>query len=259
MRHAILALTLALPLSASVFGCAASTADDDVASTSSSLTTLSPAELAATKAKVRAIANANMTRTDNVEAVRAQLDPLVAKLAAHFGDRPVSAKLPLVEGAWRQLWTDFPYPMAPFLTMDSTQVYQVVTSDGYYYNLGDNRAFGLFGLTGVLRGAYVANGNKLNIQFTNSGFRFGRLAKGEDLFALATGLESGDRSYLSLPGGGKAPNGPVGISGTLETLYVDADLRIERGTQNDFSDGNVTRPGVGPKFFILDRVSTPAK
>ena len=78
---------------------------------------------------------------------------------------------------------------------------------------------------------------------------------------LADGLETGDSYYLGLPGGGAAPNGPVGIKGTLETVYVDGDLRVERGTQEDFKDasGKVLVQGYGVKLFVLDRVTTPVK
>jgi hypothetical protein len=244
-------------------GCSAPTGEtDDAAQAASELASkLTPAELARTKQALRALANANMNRTDNAAEIRAQAQPLVDKLARHFGARSAQQKLPLVQGAWRQLWTDFPYPMTSFLTMDPSQVYQVVSASGHYWNIGDEKALGFVGLTGVLRGAFTPSGTKINLQFTNIGFRFGRLSKGDDLVALADGLESGDRFYLPLPGGGKAPNGPVGIKGTLETLYVDADLRVDQGTQEDFLDasGAVAVPGYGPKLFILDRVQLPVK
>jgi len=260
MNHRFFVLALCVTTSLAA-GCA-SQADEDVEESSSSLTSkLTPAELAATKQALRAIASANMTRTDNLAQVRAQVDPLVNKLARHFGARPATAKIPLVEGAWRQLWSDYPYPMTPFVKMDPKQVYQVVSADGHYWNIGDQRALGLFGTTGVLRGKYVPSGTKIDLEFTAVGFRFGRLSRGEDLVSFADELESGESYYVSLPGGGRAPRGPVGIRGTLETLYVDADLRVDRGTQDDFrsDDGEVLVPGYGFKLFILDRVSTPAK
>jgi hypothetical protein len=256
--------TSALALAFSIALCSAcggvegdplSAADDGLSSQ------LTPSQLADTKRALRALASANIDRTDNLPAVRAQVDPLVAKLARHFGTRSAVQKLPLVKGAWRQSWTDFPYPMAKYLSMDPRQTYQVVTADGYYYNLGDDTAAGFLGLTGVLRGSYAPAGALLRIRFTASGFRLGRLAQGEDLFALAQGLESGARYYFGIPGGGHAPNGPIDISGTLETLYVDGDLRVERGTQDDFKDasGKVLVPGVSAKLFLLDRVVVPAK
>jgi hypothetical protein len=250
----IVALASALALG----GCSADATSGDDGETQSSEVQgrLSAQELAATKARLRAICNPNMTRTDNADAVRAEVDPLVEKLAKHFGKRTAAQKLPLVAGAWRQIWSDFPYPMAPFVTMDFAQIYQVVSADGHYWNIGDSRAFGFIGITGVLRGRYDLDGSRLNIEFTNSGFRFGRLKAGVDLVAYANDLEDGDKTYLGLPGGG-----PVGISGALETLYVDGDLRIERGSQNDVlnDDGTVKRAGFDAKLFILDRVQTPAK
>jgi hypothetical protein len=175
--------------------------------------------------------------------------------------QPAQDQLPLLEGAWRQIWSDFPYPMSFWNKMDPEQIYQVVTRDGYYYNLSDSKALGIVGLTGVLRGAYQPNGTGLDIKFTKVGFRFGTLKKNEDLFALAGKLESGAKKFYPIPGGGKAPKGPVNISGRLENLYLDDDLRIDRGTQNDFVDskGKVLVPGYSDRIFVLDRVTTPAK
>lgn len=262
-RSFALLLTLA-PLALGVLssGCSADASEEEVDSASSELSgKLSPAQLAATKAQLRAIANANMARTDNFAAVRAQVDPLVDKLARHFGQRQATQKIPLVAGGWRQLWSDYPYPMTPFISMDPTQVYQVVSANGHYWNVGDQKALGFLGLTGVLRGKFAPSGTKIALEFTAVGYRFGRLSRGTDLVSFADDLESGGAYYLPTPGGGKAPRGPVGIRGTLETLYVDADLRVDRGTQEDFVDaeGTVLVPGYGAKIFVLDRVTTPAK
>jgi hypothetical protein len=261
LPHAL--LLSAFTLSFSVVACAVPAAED-TAQVSSSLSTdgqLTDGELAATKAEVRRIALANTLRQDNLDAVRAELDPLVDRLARHFGARPATAKLPLVAGAWRQMWSDFPYQMNPILRMDAAQIYQVVSSDGYYYNLGDDRAFGFLGLTGVLRGEYTPDGARLRVAFTDVGYRLGLLRDDDDLVRLASDIEGGCRGYFRVPGGGRAPRGPVGIRGTLETVYVDGDLRIERGTQDDFVDdaGAVVVPGVGVKLFVLERVETPIK
>jgi hypothetical protein len=244
-------------------GCASDVSgEEDVESSESELgQKMSPAELASTKAALRKLSNDNMRRSDNFAQVRTQADPLVAKLARHFGTRTAKQKLPLVTGAWRQLWSDYPYPMNGFNKMDPAQVYQVVTPDGYYYNIGDSTSFFVFGTTGILRGSYAADGSKLRIQFTDVGFRIGRLQRGTNLYNMATSIEANDIGYFGIPGGGEAPNGPINIKGTLETLYVDADLRVERGTQDDFRDeaGQISREGIGPKLFILDRVTVPAK
>jgi hypothetical protein len=256
-RISLVFLASALALTPALAGCSAQT-DDELGASEDGL---SAAELARTKQSLRQIANANMGRTDNTAAVRAQVEPLIQRLARHFGTRQATQKLPLVAGAWRQLWTDYPYPMTPFIEMDPRQVYQVVDSGGHYWNIGDQKAVRLLGLTGVLRGAYTTAGTRINLEFTNVGFRFGRLSRGDNLVSYADDLEDGSRFYWPTPGGGKAPRGPVGIKGTLETLYVDADLRVDVGTQEDFKDdaGNVLVEGYGPKYFVLDRVSTPAK
>ena len=246
-------------------GCSSPVDDRDADTASeSALTTstkLSAAELADTKAELRAIAYANIEQMRDFDGVRAEIQPLVDKLAKHFGRRPASAKVPLVAGAWHQIWSDFPYPGTSLIKMDPRQVYQVVSSDGHYYNLGDQRAFYVLPTTGILRGAWELDGDALRVHFTDVGFRFGRLKRNADLVEMADELESGDLSKLGLPGGGAAPKGPVGIYGSLETLYVDADLRIERGSQDDYLDasGNVLVPGTTDKLFILDRVNVPVK
>jgi len=257
-----IACSILLAVASLTAACSAPVDDDDAEQTASELAAkLTSAELAATKLALRNLSNANMGRIDNAAAVRAQAQPLVDKLARHFGSRSATAKLPLVQGAWRQLWTDYPFPMTSFISMDAKQVYQVVDASGHYWNIGDQKAIGFIGMTGVLRGSFVPSGKKINLQFTNVGFRFGRLSKNENLVEMASELESGERSYFGIPGGGKAPNGPVDIKGTLETLYVDADLRVDQGTQDDVLDarGAVAVPGYGPKLFVLDRVSKPAK
>lgn len=221
---------------------------------------LSPRELADTKQALRALALQNMNRVDNLKEVRAKMYPLITKLTAHFGEQPAKRKLPLVVGAWRQLWSDYPYPKVPFVKMDAAQIYQVVSPNGHYWNIGDEIVGGMLGLTGVLRGAFESSGNLLKIRFTKVGFRIGRLERTDDLIKLANGLESGRVFYLPTPGGGRAPRGPVNIRGTLETLYVDSDLRIERGTQANYTEnGRVLVKGYGPKIFILDRAFFPTK
>lgn len=249
-----------LPLTA--LGCSAP-ADDDGGTASSALGAgkLTASELASVKAELRDIAYADIDREESFEAVRDEIQPLVDKLAKHFGKKSAASKLPLVAGAWRQIWSDFPYPMSFFVKMDRRQVYQVVSTDGHYYNLGDQRSFLIFPTTGVLRGKYELAGDRLNVQFTRVGFRFGKLDRDDDLEVYADDVERGAKSIFGIPGGGRAPKGPVGIKGTLETLYVDADLRIERGSQEDFldEDGNVLVPGTQDKLFILDRVVTPVK
>jgi hypothetical protein len=251
---------LALSLSLALTGCSGAVEGDDV-TIESGEGMLTAAEVAATKAQIRAIALPNIERLDNLPQVRAQLDPLVQKLARHYGQRSATAKLRLVAGAWREIWTDQPYPMMWFRQMDYKQIYQVVSPNGHYWNLGDDKLIGFIGTTGALRGKYAPNGTKIELEFTRTGFRFGRLPKGQDLVKLASDIESGATGIISIPGGGQAPNGPIGIQGSLETVYVDGDMRIDIGNQYDFKDasGKVLTPGVKNRLFVLDRVKVPVK
>ncbi len=220
---------------------------------------LSKADVLDAKAQIRQIALANIDRSDNWQEVRTQLEPSIQRLVAFYGARPLEQKLGVVAGAWRQIWSDFPYMSAGPISMDSRQVYQVVTKDGYYYNLGNNKALGILPLTGVLRGAYEPDGDKLTIRFTRVGFRLGHLDQSRDLNDLVGGLESGKDYVIPIPGGGAAPNGPVNVSGKLKNLYADEDLRIDIGSQDAFVDeqGKERLTGVKDRYFVLDRVTTP--
>jgi hypothetical protein len=222
---------------------------------------LTASELARTKSALRELTIPNISRVDNAAEVREDIQPLVDQLSAYFGKRSAAAKLPLIKGAWHQIWSDFTFPMSPISQMDLAQVYQVVTDKGYYYNLGDSKTLFFFDTSSVLRGEYTQNGSVLDIRFTNVGFRFGGLDKSSNLVSFANALESNQEFYIPIPGGGQAPNGPVGIKGTLETLYADADLRIERGSQAAFRNeaGVEVIPAITNKLFVLERVVTPLK
>ena len=223
--------------------------------------TLTDDEVVDLKKQIRAICLPNIERQDNLEQVRAQLDPLVQRLAAHFGQKQANEKLQLVRGAWREIWTDQPYPMSFVTSMDYKQIYQVVSDRGYYWNLSDSKLFGFIPTTGGLRGKFVARETKIVLEFTRVGFRFWGIQKGIDLVGLAESIEQGKLKLIGIPGGGRAPNGPVGIQGSLETVYVDDDLRIDLGNQTDFKDkdGKVLVPGVQNRLFILDRAVIPVR
>lgn len=222
---------------------------------------LSPEGVKALKDAVRAICLPNIDRLDNLPEVRAQLDPLVNRLAIHYGRRLAVSKVLLLAGAWREIWTDQPYPMNGVSSMDYRQIYQVVSPWGHYWNLSDSKLFGFIPTTGALRGKYALNGTQIEVEFTTVGFRFGHLDKNADLVELAQNLEAKKVGVTGIPGGGMAPRGPVGIQGSLETLYVDEDLRIDIGQQYDFvgPDGKVAVPGVRDRLFVLERVRKPVK
>ncbi len=186
------------------------------------------------KQSILSIASANTSRTDNYPEVRNQLQPLVNELLALAPDLLEAEKLPQVVGGWRNLWSDMPFGPG----VDPTQVYQAVSSAGYYYNI--SRVVTNQGdFTGFLRGAYSDQGCFLNIEFTANSIRADFFAAGTHLLALAEAFEAQTIPATSIPG-------PIGVKGVLVNAYVDRDLRIVTG--NSSSDADMS-------IFILERAN----
>ena len=82
--------------------------------------------------------------------------------------------------------------------VNNKQTYQVVSSDGFYYNIAEiNIARAKF--TYFLRGTYEDAGDKLRIEFTDNDIRLGFSPLGTDLVELAESFEAGSiRALLSL-------------------------------------------------------------
>lgn len=243
---------LALALGASSIGCASEV--DTTESTDDAYTSSNAVEIAKLKTQIKNISRANMTRTDNFSDVEDDLRPLIAKLVKLTKNPSRAQKLNLLEGNWHQLWSNLTNPIPGFLDSDLTEIYQVVSKDGYYYNYGGTKAFKILNTTAVLRGKYTIDRNDdFAIEFTRSGFLFKKLDENDDLLKWTREIESGDRNLYST-GSGKAPNGPVGITGKLTTIYVDKDLRIAGGEQTPFKvDGEVKVPGKTGLLFVLER------
>jgi hypothetical protein len=209
------------------------------------------------KARIRAIAIANTTRTDNLPEVRAQLLPLVERLSALTPRLTEAEKLSRSVGPWHNLWSNLSYgSFAP----DLQRVYQVVTNTGHYWNL--SQAPGSFPGIGpvfnALRGAYAPIPTGLAIRFTRDGLVPGTLVgrTGAGLVMLASDIERGATPLAPLPGGGVAP---LRITGTLTTAYVDNDLRIIGGDSAPrFDDNGVVQvPGQYDLLFVLERQVGP--
>jgi len=238
--------------------------DDEVSSTGEQGLTAAgrTRRVARLKQRIRTIALANMERTDNLDAVAAQLTPLVRTLVSLAPAQTPDEQLALLDGPWHNLWSNLGYgPFPP----DLTRIYQVVTSEGHYYNLSQ-ATFGPPGsptTINALRGAYAPVPGGFAIRFTSNGFLSGSLSgrTGSGLLALASGIESGTTSLAPFPGGQSSPGGPsgsrgpIGITGKLTTLYVDDDFRISGGEQTPVFDdkGVVSVPGQFDLLFVLDR------
>ncbi|MFO0677975.1 MAG: PAP/fibrillin family protein [Polyangiaceae bacterium] len=234
----------------SVTGCAQAV-DESTGDTSAALS--DAARIDALKCRIRSIATANTTRSDNVADVEAELSPLVAELAALEPARTETETVDKLEGVWRSLWNNLRFD-PPNVDVDETRTYQVVTKDGYYYNLSNSTSFGFLKTVGVLRGAYASDGNGgFDIEFTANGFRLGELRG--DLFALAQGIEARTVPVLYLPG--RVPNGPVGVRASLTTIYVDDDLRIAGGWQVAIGAPSGGPPARANFLAVFDRQTSP--
>ncbi len=211
------------------------------------------------KDEIVRIASENTTRTDNIEEVRAELDPLIDELEQYFiANRPEN-ELELLEGAWKSLWYDDPdiNSAEAFLSIDRDSVYQVVF-DNFYYNVTNNqlRIFGFrptvvhsflkgnFTLTNLPDETNVGEPrlNVVDLEFDDNVVRFGKIPRNEDLVQLVKKVESGALRTLLVPG-------PKGITGELWNVYLDDEIRISAGVQDD----NGVRD-----IYILRRVQTAA-
>lgn len=178
------------------------------------------------------------------------------KVVTNYPEIQTSYPVDKVEGAWRQLWTDQEYPIPKFLKLDPNRIFQVVSKDGFYWNLSDIWAFGVIPLTGCLRGKYekIYGSPAVKVEFTKNGSRLFTLPSG-NIIEFMNLVETGKKWILSLSG--KAPKGPIGIQGILTSIYVDDEIRIDGGAQLDFTDkdGKVLVEGFSGTIFVLEKVT----
>jgi hypothetical protein len=216
-----------------------------------------PPRLQAVKARVLALASARTLDTEGASKVRAELEPLVQELEAHFAAHRPRDEVKLTQGAWKSLWYDDPNIDRDrgVFRLDRGQIYQVVR-DGYYYNVSDNPVVLLGRRVGTahsfLKGNYTIEDaatparqgqprlNVIDLEFDANRLRLGAIPRGQDLVAMVEAVDRGERATLPIPG-------PRGITGQLWNAYVDGDLRISRGQQDD-------DPGV-TDLYILRRVT----
>lgn len=206
------------------------------------------ARVATLKEEIRTIARENLGRRDNLAETRARLEPLVQELAALHKPATAQDDLPVLAGAWKEIFSDDVEPEPPGFSTDRDATYQVVTDQGYFYNLSNLK--GPITVLGVLRGKYEPASDFLNIEFTRVAIRPKALGENENLVELVDRLESGRAFTIVPPGNNKAPNGPVGAKGNIKNLYIDSDFRLATGS--NFADGKFD-------LYVLDRVDTPVR
>lgn len=181
-----------------------------------------------------------------------QLEVLVAKLLELNPQPPLNQRLPLIYGAWKQIWGPYEYrnnKRGVDPSLDVENIYQVVFEDGYYYNVNPSlNKKGKPTKTILLRGEYSLlsdSSNFLRAKFTDLRRIKGLPSNGLNFEDLPRLSESGDlpKERNALP--------PFFVrlffgGGYLEEVYTDSDLRITFGTGEDNEVQNY--------IYILKRV-----
>lgn len=158
---------------------------------------------------------------DNLELTRQALNELIDQLVSLAPSRTETEKLNEVAGAWQQVWSDNVIANVPGVCFEAEDIYQVVSPDGYYWNIFQARLLGL-NFSGYIRGEYTVEDAYLPTTITGNFFATGALTPGTDLPGLAQRAENGEISRAIL-----VPSLPInGDTGRMGNLYVDEDLRI---------------------------------
>ncbi|MGL4608497.1 MAG: PAP/fibrillin family protein [Trueperaceae bacterium] len=181
----------------------------------------------------KAAATEQCDQDDNNPDVAEALNKLTDELLKLVPARTEEQKLSQVAGGWKQVWSDL--DSSSPICISAQDIYQVVSPDGYYWNISKNIIEGSESL-GLLRGKYTVQPDFLRIEFTNQAFSDVYPAKGTDLIDLAARAEKGE--FTALPS-----SFPVGLQGNLQNTYVDDTLRIVRGEDD--------RPDDKPGIFVL--------
>ncbi len=208
-------------------------------------------EISRVKSQIVATARRYQGQGDPDFAIQNKLQPLVDRLLRLAPQKPVRERLPLLAGAWKQVWGPYDYRnnnrgVDPELGVN--EIYQVVSIDGYYHNVSPQYARGDRSdeRIGLLRGEYTlsqSDANSLEARFT----RFTRLEERPSppaLWKLPALSERGIlQNEVTL-----LPDFLVRLlfgGGTLIEVYTDRDLRLLYGVSTNFSR---------PYLYVMTRV-----
>ena len=196
------------------------------------------AEVARIKAELFTLAESFEGQGDPDFSIQRQLQPLVDELLAAVPQPPVKDRLPLLHGAWKQIWGPYDYRndkrgVDPETTVD--EIYQVVFPGGYYYNVNpilEGREPGQERIA-LLRGEYILDPDDpllLRVRFTNFPGNKGRPQDMPlwELPALAEQGELPDKTWI-------VPSVIVKLffgGGALREVYTDHDMRILYATDS---------------------------
>lgn len=166
------------------------------------------------------------------------LEPLVEELVRLNPMPPIRERIPVLAGTWKQVWGPYEYRNdngGIDNTLGIFEIYQVVSADGYYYNVapyypdGDRSREQI----GLLRGEYVLDPNDANglrVQFTRYPGVDPRPANMQ-IWELAPLAEAGTlQNEVTI-----VPTWVVRLffgGGKLEEVYTDQDMRIVFGSSD---------------------------
>lgn len=205
------------------------------------------------KKQILELAKSYEGKADPDQSLQKNLEVLVNELVAKKPMPPVSERLLQIAGAWKQVWGPYDYRnddggIDP--TLGVSEIYQVVSPQGYYYNVAPYYPNGDKSIEqiGLLRGEYKlasVEENKLAVRFTDYPGVESR-PSGLNLWELPALAEAGT-----------LPN-PITIvpseivkrffkGGTLDEIYTDEDMRILYGQK--------VQPSTRRFLYIMTRVS----
>ena len=203
------------------------------------------------KNEVLAIAKLNNVRTDNLAAVRAELEPRIAELAKLNPTRGQGFEQVLAEldGIWHQLWTDNSQETSGLFKYDLAHAYQVFNAqDQSYMTVAESRigpATTLNFLNVSLKGGKDVSSDFVGLLGKIS-FSLGQLPAETELTQLVADVKSGKRKTV-----GFSPakiTGPAKATLTIQTLFADSTLYIS-STPRKKPNGSITTD-----LYILERV-----
>jgi PAP_fibrillin len=203
------------------------------------------------KADILQLATSFQGQGDPDRSKQQQLERMVDQLVKLRPQKPVAERLSLLEGAWKQVWGPYDYrsnKRGVDPALDVERIYQVVSRDGYYYNVNPDPRHDQPRI-GLLRGEYVLapdEPSSLHVRFTRFDQLKGCPPQGLSYIDLPKRMEQGELSQTSW----LVPSFVVRWffgKGTLREVYTDQDMRITYGSSQKDPENNA--------IYILKRVS----
>jgi hypothetical protein len=194
------------------------------------------------KSQILTLAESYSGQADPDGSKAKSFEPLIAELLSLSAPQTMEEKAITAVGAWKQVWGPYSYNNSGAAPsgLDPENIYQVISSTGYYTNVGIYDFLGLH-LVGLLKGQYTVTSDKIDVQFKQSGILLEKVPKGYTLADLPALKEEGKLCLLEFPK--FLP--PVGIKGALVEIYDDEDLRITYGEQQGQT---------GRTLYVMQRV-----